>query len=234
MLSAKQGRVHLLTNGDSLSKDVRTYIGSKNITSFTVIGSASSLSNNAASQLKNPVVGKTVFIDPGHGYQDSGATGNGLLEKNVNLDIATRLNNQLYGAGALTVMSRKGDTFDSLEERVNKGAKANADIFISVHANANDNSSANGTETYYDKTYQSANSLRLAQNIQPRMVSALGTRDRSVKTAGFYVIKYSKMPSVLLETGFVTSPIDANILKQSTKKDRLAAGITQGVSSYFR
>jgi N-acetylmuramoyl-L-alanine amidase len=45
---------------------------------------ASSLSNNAASQLKNPVVGKTVFIDPGHGYQDSGATGNGLLEKNVN------------------------------------------------------------------------------------------------------------------------------------------------------
>lgn len=234
VLSAKQGRVHLLTNGDSLSKDVRTYIGSKNITSFTVIGSASSLSNNAASQLKNPVVGKTVFIDPGHGYQDSGATGNGLLEKNVNLDIATRLNNQLYGAGALTVMSRKGDTFDSLEERVNKGAKANADIFISVHANANDNSSANGTETYYDKTYQSANSLRLAQNIQPRMVSALGTRDRSVKTAGFYVIKYSKMPSVLLETGFVTSPIDANILKQSTKKDRLAAGITQGVSSYFR
>lgn len=131
-------------------------------------------------------------------------------------------------------MSRKGDTFDSLEERVNKGAKANADIFISVHANANDNSSANGTETYYDKTYQSANSLRLAQNIQPKMVSALGTRDRGVKTAGFYVIKYSKMPSVLLETGFVTSQIDANILKQSTKKDRLAAGITQGVASYFR
>ncbi|MBT2572887.1 N-acetylmuramoyl-L-alanine amidase [Bacillus sp. ISL-51] len=234
VLSAKQGRVHLLTNGDSLSKDVRTYIGSKSINSFTVIGKASSLSDNVASQLKNPVVGKTVFIDPGHGYQDSGATGNGLLEKNVNLDIATRLNNKLYSAGALTVMSRTGDTFDSLEERVSKGAKAKADIFISVHANANDNSSANGTETYYDKTYQSANSLRLAQNIQPKMVSALGTRDRGVKTAGFYVIKYSKMPSVLLETGFVTSPIDANILKQSTKKDSLAAGITQGVSSYFR
>ncbi|ATO27410.1 N-acetylmuramoyl-L-alanine amidase [Bacillus atrophaeus] len=233
-ISSKQGRAHLLTNGDNLSKEVRTYIGDKNMKSFTVIGKASSLSDNVASQLKNPVVGKTVFIDPGHGDQDSGATGYGLLEKNVNLDIGKRLNSKLYSAGALPVMSRTGDTFDSLEERVNKGAKAKADIFISVHANANDNNSANGTETYYDKTYQSANSLKLAQNIQPQMVSALGTRDRGVKTAGFYVIKYSQMPSVLLETGFVTSPIDSNILKQSAKKDRLATGISKGVSSYFK
>jgi len=117
---------------------------------------------------------------------------------------------------------------------VSKGASANADIFISVHANSNDNSSANGTETYYDKTYAATSSLKLAQNIQPKMVSALGTRDRGVKTAAFYVIKYSKMPSVLLETGFVSSPVDSNILKSATYKDRLASGISSGVSGYFR
>lgn len=64
-------------------------------------------------------------------------------------------------------------------------------------------------------------------------MKALGTRDRGVKTAGFYVIKYSKMPSILLETGFVTSPIDASILKSSTAKERMASGIAAGVSQYF-
>lgn len=106
-------------------------------------------------------------------------------------------------------------------------------MYFSIHANANDNRSANGTETYYDATYAAANSLKLAQKVQPRMVSALGTRDRGVKTAGFYVIKYSKMPSILLETGFVTSPIDASILKSTIAKDRLASGIAAGVSVYF-
>lgn len=119
-------------------------------------------------QLKNPAVGKKVFIDPGHGAHDSGAVGYGLYEKNLNLDVAKRLNTKLNNAGALVTMSRTSDTFDSLQTRVSKGASANADIFISVHANSNDNSSANGTETYYDKTYAAANSLKLAQNIQPK------------------------------------------------------------------
>lgn len=130
-------------------------------------------------------------------------------------------------------MSRTSDTFDSLQTRVSKGSQAGADVFISIHANANDHSGANGTETYYDATYASANSLKLAQKVQPQMVKALGTRDRGVKTAGFYVIKYSKMPSILLETGFVTSPIDASILKSTTAKERLASGIAAGVSRYF-
>ncbi|WP_144469797.1 N-acetylmuramoyl-L-alanine amidase [Bacillus pumilus] len=233
-IAAKQGKAFIFTNEKTLPKATRQIIGSKKITSFSILGGTSTVTNTVVSQLKNPVVGKKVFIDPGHGAHDSGAVGYGLYEKNLNLDVAKRLNTKLNNAGALTTMSRTSDTFDSLQTRVSKGASANADIFISVHANSNDNSSANGTETYYDKTYASANSLKLAQNIQPKMVSALGTRDRGVKTAGFYVIKYSKMPSVLLETGFVSSPVDSNILKSATYKDRLASGISSGVSGYFR
>ncbi|EMI12761.1 n-acetylmuramoyl-l-alanine amidase [Bacillus stratosphericus LAMA 585] len=231
--AAKQGQTLLLTDAQSVPDAIRRVIGSKKISTFTVLGGTSTIRTSVITQLKNHVLGETIFIDPGHGAQDAGAVGNGLFEKNVNLDVALKLQARLKQAGALTVMSRTSDTFDSLQTRVSKGSQAGADVFISIHANANDHSGANGTETYYDATYASANSLKLAQKVQPQMVKALGTRDRGVKTAGFYVIKYSKMPSILLETGFVTSPIDASILKSTTAKERLASGIAAGVSQYF-
>ncbi|MGG1698386.1 N-acetylmuramoyl-L-alanine amidase [Bacillus zhangzhouensis] len=232
-IAAKQGQMLLLTDAQTVPGAIKSIIGTKKLATFSVVGGTSTIRTNVITQLKNAVLGETIFIDPGHGAQDAGAVGNGLLEKNVNLEVALKLQTRLNQAGALTVMSRTSDTFDSLQTRVSKGAKASADVFISIHANANDHSGANGTETYYDATYAAVNSLKLAQKVQPRMVSALGTRDRGVKTAGFYVIKYSKMPSILLETGFVTSPIDASILKSTTVKDRLASGITTGVSNYF-
>ncbi|WP_144472010.1 cell wall-binding repeat-containing protein [Bacillus safensis] len=232
-IAAKQGQTLLLTDAQTVPNAIRKVIGTKQISAFTVVGGISTIQTNVIMQLKNAVLGETIFIDPGHGAQDAGAIGNGLLEKNINLEVALKLQSRLHQAGALTVMSRTSDTFDSLQTRVSKGAQASADIFISIHANANDNSRANGTEAYYDTTYAAANSIKLAQKVQPRMVSALGTRDRGVKTAGFYVIKYSRMPSILLETGFVTSPIDASILKSSAAKDRLASGIATGVSNYF-
>ncbi|MBQ4841284.1 N-acetylmuramoyl-L-alanine amidase [Bacillus safensis] len=232
-IAAKQGQTLLLTDAQTVPDAIRKVIGAKQMSAFSVVGGTSTIQSNVITQLKNAVLGETIFIDPGHGAQDAGAIGNGLLEKNINLEVALKLRSRLHQAGALTVMSRTSDTFDSLQTRVSKGAQASADIFISIHANANDNSGANGTETYYDTTYEVANSIKLAQKVQPRMVSALGTRDRGVKTAGFYVIKYSRMPSILLETGFVTSPIDASILKSTTAKDRLASGITTGVSNYF-
>lgn len=232
-LAAKQNKAILLTNGENLSKEPRAFIGDKNIKTFSVIGGTPSVAAKVVTQLKNPAVGKTIFIDPGHGDQDPGAIGNGLQEKDVNLDIAKRLNSKLNSAGAIPVMSRSNDTFYSLEERVKKGANANADLFISIHANSAAPSAA-GTETYYDETYQSANSKRLAEEVQPRVVSALGTKDRGVKTAGFYVIKYSKMPSVLVETAFITNSSDAGKLKSATLKDKAAKGINDAVSAYYR
>lgn len=232
-IAAKQGQTLLLTDAQTVPDAIRKVIGAKQMSAFSVVGGTSTVQTNVITQLKNAVLGETIFIDPGHGAQDAGAIGNGLLEKNINLEVALKLRSRLHQGGALTVMSRTSDTFDSLQTRVSKGAQASADIFISIHANANDNSGANGTETYYDTTYAAANSIKLAQKVQPRMVSALGTRDRGVKTAGFYVIKYSRMPSILLETGFVTSPIDASILKSTAAKDRLASGIATGVSNYF-
>ncbi|ARW40759.1 N-acetylmuramoyl-L-alanine amidase [Bacillus amyloliquefaciens] len=233
-LAAKKKQSIILTNGSNLSKETRVIIGRKKLSSFTIIGNTPAVSSNVANQLKNPVSGKTILIDPGHGDQDSGSIGNGILEKDVNLDIGKRLNTKLNASGALPVMTRSNDTFYSLQERVNKGATAGADLFISVHGNANDATSANGTETYYDETYQAAASKRLAEQIQPKVVNALSTRDRGVKTAPFYVIKYSKMPSVLVETAFITNPSDASKLKQASYKEKTAAAINDGIVSYYK
>lgn len=90
---------------------------------------ASTIRANVVTQLKNAVLGETILIDSGHGAQDAGAVGNGLLEKNVNLEVALKLRDRLNQAGAITVMSRSSDTFDSLQTRVSKGAQAGADVF---------------------------------------------------------------------------------------------------------
>lgn len=83
-----------------------------------------------------PLSGKTIYVDAGHGGDDSGAVGNGLLEKDVNLDVSNLLNEKLEKEGADTVVTRTGDSFLSLEERVAKASTNGSDLFISIHANS--------------------------------------------------------------------------------------------------
>ncbi|MGY0434557.1 N-acetylmuramoyl-L-alanine amidase [Bacillus rugosus] len=233
-LAAKNKQSLILTNGQNLSVESRKVIGSKNISNFSVIGKEPAISTKVFNQLKNPIVGETIYIDPGHGDQDSGAVANGLLEKDINLDIAKRVNTKLNASGALLVMSRSNDTFYSLQERVSRASSTQADIFISIHGNANDSSSPNGSETFYDTTFQGTKSKRLADQIQPKLAAYLKTRDRGVKRAGFYVIKYSRMPSVLVETAFITNSSDASKLKQTVYKDKAAQAIYDGTVSYYK
>ncbi|HOW35215.1 MAG TPA: N-acetylmuramoyl-L-alanine amidase [Candidatus Omnitrophota bacterium] len=95
---------------------------------------------------------RAVVIDPGHGGQDPGAIGrDGLKEKEVVLDIAKRLKQELEGKGIKVIMTRDGDTFLSLEERPRIAARSGADLFISIHANASRARSASGFEVYYLK-----------------------------------------------------------------------------------
>ncbi|CAM3508026.1 MULTISPECIES: N-acetylmuramoyl-L-alanine amidase [Bacillus] len=234
LLAAMNKQSLIVTDGQNLSVGTRKIIGSENASNFTVIGTPPAISTKVFNQLKNPVVGETIFIDPGHGDQDSGAVANGLLEKEINLDIAKRVNMKLNASGALSVMSRSNDTFYSLQERVSKAASTQADLFISIHGNANDSSSPNGSETFYDTTYQATKSKRLADQIQPKLATYLKTRNRGVKRAGFYVIKYSRMPSVLVETAFITNSSDASKLKQSVYKDKAAQAIYDGTVSYYK
>lgn len=173
-----------------------------------------------------------VVIDPGHGGPDPGAVGIGnIYEKNVVLDVSRQVAALLEQQGIQAVLTRPDDRDLDLEPRVAIAERANATVFVSIHANAISMSrpDINGVETYY---YSSG--LGLAQSIHNSILQTTGARDRRVRKARFYVIRKTSMPSVLVETGFVTGAEDAPKLATASYRQQLAQAIARGIIQYLR
>ena len=167
------------------------YATVKNIASRGETGTGSSLTQKI-----------TIVLDPGHGGQDSGATGcSGLKEKDVNLTVALHLANLLRSSGFNIIMTRTEDKNITLAERVTLAEKAGADLFISIHANASlNNKYASGTETYYYPNKEtSPQSFFLASLVQQEVSSALKLPGIGVKKASFHVLRETHMPAALVE-----------------------------------
>jgi len=161
----------------------------------------------------------TVVIDPGHGGLDRGGIpGQRVPEKVMALDTARRLDILLRQAGFRTVMTRRDDTFVSLPLRVAiANAQRNA-IFISIHYNAAARPGAEGFETYY----YSKRSAKLAAACYSRIVQAWPGTRRGLRTRGFFVIRRTMIPSVLVEPGFLTNPREAALISQPEMRQRVA------------
>ncbi|MCM3716146.1 N-acetylmuramoyl-L-alanine amidase [Alkalihalobacillus oceani] len=181
-----------------------------------------------------PLSGKKIVIDPGHGGSDPGATANGLQEKELVLDVGLRTEKLLREAGANVIMTRDADVYPSLSDRVKVAHDVNAEVFISIHANAAGSEAAKGTETYWYATYSAANSEKLANSIHKRLIAHLGTTDRGVKQGNFQVIRETRMPSVLLELGFITNPSEAELLKKDSFRQSSAQAIYEGLLDYYK
>lgn len=172
-----------------------------------------------------------VMVDPGHGGKDPGAIGiGGVQEKDIILPISKRIAQLLEEKGIQAVMTRDSDYFVDLQPRVDLAERANADLFVSIHANALPNrSDISGLETYYFDSGQ-----RLAQVIHNSLLQNVNIRDRRVRKARFYVLRKSSMPSVLVEVGFVTGREDAPKLSTSAYQNQLAEAIVRGILQYVR
>jgi N-acetylmuramoyl-L-alanine amidase len=183
-----------------------------------------------------PIVVRKVCLDPGHGGTDPGAVGF-VHEAPMNLDIGLRLRDLLAGdtrdasGGASwgVFMTRDSDSAVSLESRVDYANASQVDRFVSIHNNAG---GGTGTETYW-YTSGSAQSGNLAGKVQARVVSYVGTRDRGVKQAGYYVIRYTVMPAVLVEVAFVDTRSDADILEDPVRRQAAARGMLHGLQEHF-
>ena len=159
-----------------------------------------------------------VAIDAGHGGLDSGAAGNGLLEKDLNLDIALRLRDLLVadtadttgGAEWEVLLTRTSDTAVSLQERVDLANNWPAERFVSIHHNGFSSPSANGTETF--SFANGTLSADLRDRTQAKLLIALGLTNRGPKIANFFVLRETNMPAALSEGGFITNPGDAAVL----------------------
>lgn len=173
----------------------------------------------------------TVVIDPGHGGGDPGAIGiGGLREKDINITVARRVQQNLQAAGINALLTRSDDREIDLDPRVVFAERADADVFVSIHSNAISLSrpDINGLETYY---YSSG--LRLAQTIHNNLLRTTTLRDRGVRQARFYVIVNTSMPAVLVETGFVTGSEDAARFRDPQAVNGIADGISGGILQYL-
>lgn len=172
-----------------------------------------------------------VIIDPGHGGPDPGAIGiGGLQEKGIVLDIGQKVASILERQGIQAVITRSDDRDLDLEPRVQLAERANATVFVSIHANAISLSrpDVSGLETYY---YQSG--LNLARTIHQSVLEGTGVQDRGVRSARFYVLRKTSMPSVLVEVGFVTGRDDAAKLADGNYRTQMANAIARGILRYL-
>lgn len=192
---------------------------------------------------------KTIMIDPGHGGKDKGAPGpNGIWEKHIALAISKRLQKALKAKGFAVFMTRSGDRYPSLQDRVNMRGGAKADLLLSIHCNASLQKNTTGIETFAATPVGAASSsdkktssvktpgndydvlnYRLAYEIQRQLISKTKAVDRGVKHARFYVIKNASCPAVLIETGFLSNQQEGTALMTAKRQQDITDAIVNGV-----
>ncbi|WP_291300392.1 cell wall-binding repeat-containing protein [Desulfosporosinus sp. BICA1-9] len=191
----------------------------------------------------NALSGKTIFLDPGHGGPDLGAKGpTQTYEKNNTLAIGLALNDILKQAGAKVILTRTTDVspatkysqLEDLQARMVLANSCNADLFISIHNDSFTIPTIQGTTTFYSRDNPRQNeSLQLASSVQTALIDTLKTTDRGVKEAGFYVLKHTTMPSILIETAFISNPYEEARLQNPTFRKNVSAAIFRGTYNYY-
>jgi N-acetylmuramoyl-L-alanine amidase len=177
-----------------------------------------------------------VTIDPGHGGKDSGAIGlGGLREVDVILPIAKRVAEILEKQGIAVKMTRNGDYFIGLDERVTMSREAGATLFVSIHANSIDNRpDVNGLEVYHYNIGQS-----FADTVHRTVVDYVNKNgfylnDRRVRSARFLVLRKSTIPAILVETGYLTNEAESARLRRDEYQKVMAEGIAKGIIQYIK
>jgi N-acetylmuramoyl-L-alanine amidase len=170
---------------------------------------------------------RTIVVDAGHGGHDRGGVPYQRIgEKGMTLDVSLRLRQVLQARGYRVIMTRTNDVFIPLGTRV---AIANANrgaMFVSVHFNSSRRAGANGVETYY---YRS-DSASLAASIHRNVVAGAPTENRGIRRRGFFVLRRTRIPSVLVECGFLTNPAEGRLAQSASYRQQLAERIARGIA----
>src|SRR5438094_8115489 len=182
--------------------------------------------NSPAAQTGRTSENVTVVIDAGHGGHDRGGIpGQRVAEKVMTLDVAQRLRNVLEASGYHVVMTRDSDVFVPLGTRVAIANSYRNAIFVCVHFNATNRMGASGIETYF----YSRDSLPLASAIHHFVVAGAPSGNRGVRRRGYYVLRKTNIPAVLVECGFLTNPTEAAYAQTASYRQKLAEEIAAGV-----
>ncbi|UEX91032.1 N-acetylmuramoyl-L-alanine amidase [Staphylococcus ratti] len=174
-----------------------------------------------------PLKGKVIVLDPGHGGGDQGAasqTGKSTLEKDMTLDTSLELKKKLEKEGAKVKLTRSDDTYVRLKDR-----KATGDVFISIHNDALESNKANGATVYWFHEQQEALAQTLNASIQKKGMLS----NRGVRQENFQVLRQTDMPAVLLELGYISNPTDEVMIKDKNHRQIVENAIVDGLKNYF-
>ncbi|MDU2064989.1 MAG: N-acetylmuramoyl-L-alanine amidase [Sporomusaceae bacterium] len=188
------------------------------------------------------LAGHTVIIDPGHGGIDSGASGNGIVEKEINLILAQEMAQVLANYGAVVTLTRaedvdyytkgRGGKRHDLKVRMNMMDQSGAELFISIHLNATPFKEAEGAQVFYGGTLPE--SKELAENLQKALkIFPPGNRRESKQDLDILVLNGTHIPGVLIECGYVTNQAEAHKLKMQEYQQKLVWQIAKGLAYHF-
>jgi N-acetylmuramoyl-L-alanine amidase len=192
------------------------------------------------------LVGKIIVVDAGHGGIDPGANRPGVLEKDINLAIALQMRDILQSHGAKVVLTRDTDIELSgqcdnekvrgryrrdLNARLEAIQESDADLFVSIHANANSNPNRRGIECFYAPKSEAGRALALSIQEQLRLIAPI---EQEAEPAAFFVLRRNKVPAVLVEVGFITNPEERVLLQSPEYRRKIAEGIVAGIASYYQ
>ena len=168
-----------------------------------------------------------VVLDAGHGGKDSGAINGSVEEKNINLSVALKLKSLLKEYGIDVILTREDDEFIELSERIELANDLNADLFVSLHCNSFEDISVKGFECYYaEDDYKSQRFAEKIINISEHY-DEIATR--TAKIGEYYVLTNARVPSVLVEMGFITNSVECEKLENSEYQMLLCEIICEGI-----
>ena len=180
---------------------------------------------------------KTILIDPGHGGRDNGASYDSVLEDEINLAIATKLYELCLNNNFIAYITRTGDYDLSKEDSLNHKNEdlkrraeyinsLNIDYFISIHLNSYPSESVSGPMVYYKKDSQE--SYELGCSILDKL-NSLTSNKKKVKTDEFYLFKYTNIPGVIVECGFITNSKERELLLDNRYQNMISKAIFEGI-----
>lgn len=198
-------------------------------------------------------VAPLVVVDAGHGGHDGGAVAGGAIEKNLALDLALQLRQELLRLGLRVQMTRETDVFLPLEERAALADRVQAAAFVSLHLNTSAASEVSGIETYYTEqkslpvvralqtrlgltspTVSDQRGRWLADHLQRHSCLTTQAENRGIKERNYAVVSQTQVPAALIECGFLTHATEASRLKQAAYQARLITGIAQGLAEFLK
>lgn len=187
---------------------------------------------------------KLIVIDPGHGGIDPGVPGStGVHEKDIVLSVAQKLAEILREAGTEVVLTRESDSdlsdpglnlhaakIQDLSRRIALANDRGADMFISIHVNSFPDPREDGAQTFYQPGSEESKKMSLA--VQQEMNRYLANPGRKAKPVDYFLNRRAKMPSAIVEIGFITNPQEEKLLLDQQYQSKIAWAVYAGLVSY--